>query len=76
MATLTRSVAMPQARAAASFEPRAKTRRPNTVRASTTVMTIASSSVSHTPGATSSHAGVGNVTGSSFTHVGGTLTVC
>ncbi len=54
----------------------AKTRRPNTVRRSTTVITIASTSAIHTPGATSSHDGVGNVTASSLIQVTGAFTVC
>ena len=69
-------MATPQARAAASFEPIAKMRRPNTVLRSMIVTTIASTSVSHTPGATISQDGVGNVTASSLTQVAGTFTVC
>ena len=67
---------MPQARAAASLEPRANSRRPNTVRLSTAATSSARASVVHTPGGTSIQARCGNVTKNSFTHVGGAFTVC
>ena len=66
---------MPQARAAASFEPRAKTRRPNTVRRRTKAMRTARTSVIQTPGAKTIHGTGGKVTASSLIQVGGTLTV-
>ena len=44
---------MPHARAAASFDPNAKTRRPNTVRRSTTAAVTARTIAIQTPGATS-----------------------
>jgi hypothetical protein len=67
---------MPHARAAASFEPRAKTRRPKTVLRKTTAAQIASTIAIHTPGATSNHAGLGNITSNSFNQVPGMFTVC
>src|ERR1044071_6975459 len=67
---------MPQARAAASLEPSANTRRPKTVLRKTTAITMANRIASHTPGATSSQEGEGNVTARLLTQVSGTLTVC
>src|SRR3989442_3924216 len=66
---------MPQARAADSLEPSAKTRRPNTVLRRTMAIKTAKAIVIHTPGASNIHEGLGKVTASSFTHVEGTLTV-
>src|SRR6266513_2696798 len=73
---LSRSVAMPQARAASSLDPTANTRRPNTVRRSTIAASSASASVIQTPGGSTIQAARGNVTSRSLSHVGGTLTVC
>ncbi len=68
-------MAMPQARAAASLEPRANTRRPNTVRRRTNAMSRARPRVIQTPGAKTIHGAGGKVTASSLTQVAGALTV-
>src|SRR6185369_115201 len=71
-----RSVAIPQARAAASFDPSANTRRPNTVLRNTIAAHTARMIAIQTPGATSNHEGLGNITNNSFNQVSGMLTVC
>ena len=68
-------MAIPQARAAASLEPSAKTRRPKTVRCSTNPVTAARASASQTPGAKSCQGWTGNVTARSFTQEAGASTV-
>src|SRR5713101_1970370 len=71
-----RSVAMPHARAAASLDPSAKTRRPKTVRRKTTAARMAKAIAIQTPGATSSHRDLGTVSNRSLAHVSGGFTVC
>ena len=71
-----RSVLMPQARAASSFEPMAKTRRPKTLLRSTSVINAASAIANQTPGANSIHGREGKVTASSLIQVAGAFTVC
>src|SRR5262249_57493160 len=66
----------PHALAAASFEPIANTRLPNTVFLNTKAIRIASATVIHTPAATNNQLGVGKVTANWLTHVAGALTVC
>src|SRR6266446_5047188 len=71
-----RSVAMPHARAAASLDPSAKTRRPKTVRRKTTAARMAKAIAIQTPGATSSHSDLGTVSNRSLAQVSGGFTVC
>ena len=73
---MTRSVGIPQARAAVSFDPIAKTRRPKTVRESTTATAAASRIAIQTPGASSIHGRSGEVVARSFNQVAGVFTVC
>ena len=67
---------MPQARAAASFEPSAKTRRPKTVLRKHDRHQDREQDREPDAGREQQPWRIGNVTASSLTHVGGTLTVC
>ena len=76
MISFTRSTRMPHRRAVASLLPTASACTPNTVRASTSAASAASTNSSQTPGESSSHAGSGVLAISALRPCTGASTFC